>query len=82
MSELLAMEGKLAGLKNERFQLEQRIEALCSGMRRNLNTALTPVADLDIPQISQQSRDLELAFVELQSVNNKITRLKRELGHG
>ncbi len=78
----LMMEGRLSQLKQDLCQLEQRIESLCRGIRGDLNTALRPVQELDVPRISQQARDLQTAFVKMQSVLSRINRLNRELGNG
>ena len=81
-NERLMMEGQLSGLKNETRSLKLKIEGLCSSLRENLNTALTPIDELDVPLISQQSRELELAYAELQGKESRIARLKKELGRG
>lgn len=76
------MEGKLAGLKQDLVRCQLRVERLCRSLRGDLNTALITVDELDVPQIGQQTRDLELAYMEMQSVLSRISRLKKELGHG
>lgn len=80
--ERLMMEGQLSGLNNEARSLSVKIEGLCVALRQNLNTNLTPVADLDLPMIAQQARDLELAYAELQGKLSRIARIERELGRG
>ena len=81
-NESLMMEGKLSGLKRDLIQQKLRVENLCISMRTGLNTALTPVDELDVAGISQQSRDFVLAFVEMQKTISLIERLKKELGRG
>lgn len=81
-NERLMMEGQLTGLKNETRSLKLKIEGLCSSLRGNLNTALTPIKELDIPMIAQQARDLELTYAELQGKVFRIARLRKELGRG
>ena len=81
-NERLMMEGQLSGLKNETRSLKLKVEGLCGSLRENLNTALTPINELDIPMISQQARDLELTYAELQGKESRIARLHKELGRG
>lgn len=82
MSERLQMQGKLVGLEQDKHRLKMRIDGLCRSIRTLINPALMDIGDMDIPMASQQMRDLEMAFVELQGVDSRITRLKRELGLG
>ncbi len=81
-NERLMMEGQLSGLKNEARNLNLKLEGLCSALRENLNTALTPLAEMDMPMIAQQARDLELSYAILQGKESRMARLRRELGRG
>jgi len=80
--ERLMMEGKLTHLEQDARNLILKIEGFCTSIRAGLNTALTPVEELEIPLISQQMRDLEFSYVKLQGVNSQIKRIKKELGRG
>jgi len=80
--ERLQMQGMLAGLEQDVTGLTLKIEGLASSMRGGLNTALTPVEELDVPLLANQMRDLETAFVDLQGKRTRIERLKKELGRG
>jgi hypothetical protein len=81
-NERLMMEGQLSGLKQETRSLTLKIEGLCRSLRENLNTALTPIKELEILLISEQARELELTCAELQGKEHRISRLRRELGRG
>ena len=78
----LMMEGRLGQLEQQQQGLELRIEGLCESLRAKLNTAVTPVGELDIPQVSQQSHELASSWAQLQGVSSRIARLQRELGRG
>ena len=82
MNDLLMMEGKMLQLEQEAKGLRYRMEGLCSLVRGQLNVALSPVEEMDIPESAQHMRDLEMAFVEYQIVDGRIARLKKELGRG
>lgn len=82
MSERLMMEGKLSGLERDAKALRYRMEGLCSQIRGQLNTALTSVEEMEIPEAAQHMRDLELAWTEYQIIDSQIDRLKKELGRG
>lgn len=77
--ERAAMRGKLAELQEEAKRLRLKIEGSATAIRQGLNTALTPVDDLEVPQLSQQMDDLVMAWAELQKVGSDIARLQREL---
>jgi hypothetical protein len=81
-NERLKMEGQLYGLENETRSLKLKIEGLCSLLRENLNTALTPIQELEMPMITEQARELELTYAILQGKEHRIARLNRELGRG
>lgn len=77
--ERAAMKGRLVELEEQRKRLHLKIEGLCTAIRGGLNTALTPVAELQIPQVQSQMDDLTMAWVELQKLESDINRLAREL---
>ena len=81
-NERLMMEGQLSGLRNETRSLKLKIEGLCSSLRENLNTALTPIEELELPMIIQQTKDLTLTYAELTGKKSRIARLEKELGRG
>ncbi len=78
--ERAAMRGKLAEETHNQAALRLRIEGLCMSVRQSLNTALTPVEDLNIPQVAGQMDLLEDAWAQYQKTRIDIERLKRELG--
>ncbi len=80
MSERMMMEGKLARLKRERHKLRLKIEGDCRAIRTGLNTAITPVDDLEVPMLAEQMDQLTVAWGELQTTNIQIARIERELG--
>ena len=77
--ERAAMRGKLAEARDRERRLTMRIEGGCSAIRAGLNTALTLVADLEIPQLAEQMSELVAAWGELQATRMEIARLEREL---
>lgn len=77
--ERAAMRGKLADAQLRAKKLTLRIEGNCTAIRTGLNTALTPVADLAVPQIAEQMDELVEAWAELQATRSEIARLEREL---
>jgi len=77
--ERAAMRGKLADAQMRTKKLILRIEGDCAAIRTGLNTALTPVADLAVPQIAEQMDELVEAWAELQGTRSEIARLEREL---
>jgi hypothetical protein len=77
--ERAAMRGKLAELHDEAKKLRLKIEGNATAIRQGLNTALTPVDDLEVPQIAEQMDYLVMAWAELQKVGSDIARLEREL---
>ena len=78
--EQAAMKGKLADLKVKQDRLILKAEGLCKTIRTELNTALTPVEDLEIAQAAQQMDELSMVMAELAGVKGKIERLNKELG--
>lgn len=77
--ERAAMKGKLAEAKQREARLTLRIEGSAKAIRQGLNTALTPVADLEVPQLAEQMDDLTTTWGELQATLVEISRLEREL---
>ncbi len=77
--ERAAMKGRLAEAERNLAALDLRIEGLCTSIRQSLNTALTPVDDLNIPQVAGQMDLLEDAWAEYQKTRIDIERLKKEL---
>lgn len=78
--ERAAMRGKLADAQLRAKKLNLRIEGNCTAIRQGLNTALTPVPDLAVPQLAEQMDELVIAWGELQATLSEIARLERELG--
>lgn len=78
--ERAAMRGKLADAKDRERRLNLRIDGSCTAIRTGLNTALTPVRDLAVPQLAEQMDELVSAWGELQATIGEISRLERELG--
>ncbi len=77
--ERAAMRGKLAELQEDAKRLRLKIEGNATAIRHGLNTALTPVDDLEVPQIAEQMDNLVMAWAELQKVGSDIARLRKEL---
>ncbi|MDD2319162.1 MAG: hypothetical protein PHO83_03830 [Geobacteraceae bacterium] len=77
--ERAAMRGKLAGLQDGAKRLRLKIESSATAIRQGLNTALTPVDDLEVPQIAEQMDNLVMAWAELQKISSDIARLEKEL---
>jgi len=77
--ERAAMQGRLAEARMKRDRLKAKAEGLCTSLRQQLNTALTPVEEIEIDQVDSQASDLTMTLAELQSVRGDIARLEREL---
>lgn len=77
--ERAAMKGKLAELQQNRDRLRLRIEAAARAIRQGLNTALTPVEELEVPQLAEQMDGLVLDWAELCKCLSDIARLEKEL---
>jgi hypothetical protein len=73
------MRMKLANLQQHEKQLRMQIEDLCATIRANLNTALTPAADLDIAATAGLMDELQLAWAKLQAALSEISRLEGDL---
>lgn len=78
--ERAAMRGKLAQAREKKIRLMSKFEALASAIRQGLNTALTDIEDIEIPQLSAMWGDLEVCWAELLSIRGDIERLEKELG--
>lgn len=79
-NERAIMMGLLAAAKEKKGKLALRIEGNCSAIRTGLNTAITPVADMAVPQLAEQMDELVSAWGELQATISEIGRLEWELG--
>jgi len=77
--ERAALRGKLAEAKDRQHRLELRIEGAVQAIRTGLNTALTPIAELEVPQLAEQMDDLVSLWGELQGKLLEIERLEKEL---
>lgn len=77
--ERAAMRGKLAEKSDHAARLRLRIQGNCRAIRTGLNTALTPVDDLEVPMIAEQMDELVVAWSELQAALSDISRLEKEL---
>lgn len=80
MSERLQMQGRLAGLEQDKHRLAMRISGLCRSIRTLINPALLDADEMDIPMAAQQMDDLVTAQAELLSAVSRINRLQKELG--
>lgn len=78
--ERTAMKGKLAEAKLEKKRLMNKFEALATAIRQGINTTLTNIEDIEIPQLSQMWSDLEVTWGEILSIRSDIERLEKELG--
>lgn len=77
--ERAAMKGKLAEAREQQAKLKAKAEGLCTGLRQQLNTALTPVEEIEIDQVDSQASELTMTLAELQSIRSTVSRLEREL---
>jgi len=77
--ERAAMRGKLAEAKARSTALEGAIERYSSEIRAKLNTALTPVAELDVAGVQSAMADLADAWAEYTALRGRMARLTREL---
>lgn len=74
-----AMQGRLAGLKQQREKLRLRIDGNARQIRQGLNTVLIPVDDLEVLLLDEQWDELKTAWAELTKISSDIARLEREL---
>lgn len=78
--ERAAMQGRLAEAEHDQTRLQLRIESAAKALCRGLNTALIDdVRELEIPQLDEQFDVLKSAWGEYLSLDQKISRLQREL---
>lgn len=77
--ERAAIRGRLAEARDREHNLSMLIESYCSTIRTGLNTALTPVADLEVPLLGVQWDALEASWGELQGLRGEIARLEKGL---
>jgi len=77
--ETAAMRGRLSEAKETAARLRLRIEGNCRAIRTGLNTALTPVENLEVPMMAEQMDELTAAWGELQTLLSTIDRLEKEL---
>lgn len=77
--ERAAMRGKLAQAKEKRRRLMSKFEALARAIRQGLNTALTDIENIEIPQLSEVWDDLEMCWAEILGLRSDIERLEKEL---
>ena len=78
--ERAAIRGRLEEKKELAARLRLKIEGNCRAIRTDLNTALTPVDELEVPTLAGQMDELVAAWGELQAVLSEIARLEKELG--
>lgn len=78
--ERAAMLGKLTEKREETKRLRLRIDGEARNIRLGLNTALTPVDEMDVPTLITQMDELAMAWGKLQGLLFDISRLERELG--
>ena len=78
--ERAALRGRLAGAEDHLRVQMNKFEALAGSIRQGLNTALAPIEDIEIPQLSAMWSDLETCWAEILSARSDIERLKKELG--
>lgn len=74
-----AMQGRLAGLRQQRDKLRLRIEGNARLICQGLNLLLVPIDDLEVSLLDEQWDDVKSAWAELIAINAQITRLEREL---
>lgn len=77
--ERAAMRGRFAELQDKKAKLRLKAEGLCTAIRQGLNTALTPVEDIEMAIIAGQMDDLVMAYAEMQGVLADIARIEKEL---
>ena len=77
--ERAALRGRLAQAREKKIRRMSKFEALARSIRQGLNTALTDIEDMEIPQLSEMWSDLEVCWGELLSIRGDIERLEKEL---
>jgi hypothetical protein len=77
--ERAAMRGVLETKKQDAAKLRLRIEGNCRMIRQELNTALVPIDDMEVPMIASQMDELVMAWGEMTAIGLDIARLEKEL---
>lgn len=80
-NELLMMQGKLAGLKNQRLRLQMKGKGLCRSIVPAINPLLMEIEEMEIAIAAQQMDELVMVQAELVSVNSHIHELEKALGN-
>jgi hypothetical protein len=73
------LKGRLYDARLEEKRLTLLIEGYCTTIRSGLNTALTPVENLEVPQLAAQMDELVNMWGELQATRSQIARYQKEL---
>ena len=79
-NERLMMQGKLAGLRNQRTQLQMKGKGLCRSIAPAINPVLLDIEEMEIALTAQQMDELVMVQAELVSVNSHIRELEKALG--
>ena len=77
--ERATMRIKLDEQKERAMKLRRDIDDACRNLRMGLNTALTPVEDLQVPLMAQMMDEIVLHWGALQAALSDIARLEEEL---
>jgi len=77
--ERAAMKGRLAEAVAKLSRLKLKAEGLCGSIRQSLNTALTPIEEMELPIIVQLFDELVQTYAEMLGVKTEIERLEKEL---
>ena len=77
--ERAAMKGRLAEAVAKLSRLKLKAEGLCGSIRQSLNTALTPVEDIELAIVVQVFDELVMTYAEIAGLQGEIARLEREL---
>lgn len=80
-TERLMMQGKLAGLKTKRTQLQMKGKGLCRSIGPAINPSLMDIEEMEIAIAAQQMDELVMVQAELISVNAHIAELEKSLGY-
>jgi hypothetical protein len=78
--ENITMKGKLKEREEQVLRLRNRFEALAMSMRHGLNTRLTDIEDIDVPQLCVVFDDLKACWAAALNERLEIHKLKKELG--
>lgn len=80
-TERLMMQGKLAGLKTKRTQLQMKGKGLCRSIGPAINPVLMEIEEMEIAIAAQQMDELVMVQADLLSVNAQINELEKALGN-